>query len=166
MNIALIKSKLLFSVIVPTCHRNDLLALCLDCLAPGKQSLSADQYEVIVTDDGSHSTAESLVREQYPWVRWVQGPQKGPAANRNRGAKFAEAEWLAFTDDDCLPGPHWLAAFAAAVRPDMAVYEGKTTCEAGITSPLYIAPIQSHRRPAVVLQHGGPPGYLRGTARL
>ncbi len=130
------------SVIVPTCHRNDLLAKCLDCLAPGTQTLPPEQYEVIVTDDGSRSTAEELVRGQYPWVRWVAGPRKGPAANRNNGAKSARGQWLAFTDDDCLPSPGWLEAFAQASESgNVRVLEGKTTCEAGFPSPLYEAPI-------------------------
>src|SRR5579862_6697110 len=38
------------SVVIPTRHRNDLLSRCLDCLAPGAQTLSAGQYEVIVSD--------------------------------------------------------------------------------------------------------------------
>ena len=129
------------SVVVPTCHRNDLLALCLDCLAPGVQTLPAAQYEVIVTDDGSRSTAEQMVREHYPWVKWTAGPRQGPAANRNHGAKLAQGEWLAFTDDDCLPQTGWLEAFAAAIEHGVFVYEGKTTCIAGVHSPLQQAPI-------------------------
>ena len=130
-----------FSVIIPTCHRNDLLAKCLDCLAPGQQSglqiaeekrnvethvpksghgiLAEDipnlwhySYEVIVSDDGTQSTAEQMIREIYPWARWAAGPRRGPAANRNNGAKHAKGEWLVFTDDDCLPQTGWLEAFA------------------------------------------------------
>lgn len=129
------------SVIVPTCHRNDLLAKCLDCLAPSVQTLPPEQYEVIVTDDGLRSTAEQLVREHYPWARWVPGPRLGPASNRNNGAKGAQGEWLAFTDDDCLPSPGWLEAYLSATASENHVYEGKTTCEAGIRSPLEISPI-------------------------
>ena len=129
------------SVIVPTCHRNDLLAKCLDCLAPGVQTLPADQYEVIVTDDGTRSTAEQLVKTEYPWARWIAGPRRGPAHNRNNGAAEAKGEWLAFTDDDCLPEQDWLAAYLAALSEGVQVYEGKTTCQAGITSPLYQAPV-------------------------
>ena len=135
------QNKPLISVVVPTCHRNDLLAKCLDCLAPGVQSLPADQYEVIVTDDGSRSTAEQLVKTEYPWVRWIAGPRRGPAHNRNNGAAEAKGEWLAFTDDDCLPEQGWLAAYLAALSEGVHVYEGKTTCQAGITSPLYQAPV-------------------------
>src|SRR5688500_16117871 len=96
------------SVVIPTRHRNDLLALVLDRLAPGTQTLPADQYEVIVTDDGSITTAEAMIREKFSWARWTQGPRKGPAANRNHGASLAQGEWIAFTDDDCLPSSRWL----------------------------------------------------------
>lgn len=114
----------LFSVIIPTYHRNDLLAKCLDCLAPRVQTLSAEQYEVIVTDDGLETTAEKMIQEQYPWVKWVQGKHKGPAANRNNGAKLAKGEWLAFTDDDCLPDSQWLEALSTAIDKEVLALEG------------------------------------------
>ena len=92
----------LFSVVIPTCHRNDALAACLERLAPGKQSLAAASYEVIVTDDGSRATSEAMLREKFPWAKWMAGPRRGPAANRNHGAKHANGNWIAFADDDCL----------------------------------------------------------------
>jgi GT2 family glycosyltransferase len=119
--------KRVFSVVIPTYHRNDLLTKCLDCLAPGAQALSADEYEVIVTDDGSISTARELIRHRYPWVHWVAGPGTGPAANRNNGAGQAQGEWLVFTDDDCLPEPEFLSGYADAAKESAAqVLEGKT----------------------------------------
>jgi GT2 family glycosyltransferase len=121
-------NNLIFSVVIPTYHRNDLLAKCLDCLAPSVQSLSVDQYEVIVTDDGSQTTAEELI-QQYSWAHWVSGPHKGPAANRNNGARYAHGEWLVFTDDDCLPDTHWLEAYLNAIVASSAtcfVFEGRT----------------------------------------
>ncbi len=148
----------LFSVVIPTYQRNDLLERCLRCLAPGAQLgmvLSAKAasnsrcpvvagdaqfqisethlstsptYEVIVADDGRASTAEAMIREQFPWAQWVQGPGTGPAGNRNAGARLAQGEWLAFTDDDCLPQAGWLNAFHKEIdttsRP--SVLEGKT----------------------------------------
>ncbi|AFY30868.1 glycosyltransferase family 2 protein [Calothrix sp. PCC 7507] len=117
-------SQIKFSVIVPTYHRNDLLAKCLDCLAPDVQTFSADQYEVIVTDDGYQTTAQEIIQQQYPWAKWVAGPRKGPAANRNNGAKYAQGDWLAFTDDDCLPEPHWLEAYAEATKGSSLALEG------------------------------------------
>ncbi len=118
----------LFSVIIPTYHRNDLLAKCLDCLAAGVQTLSSKQYEVIVTDDGCKTTAQAMICDRYPWVKWVAGPCRGAAANRNNGVKYAQGEWLAFTDDDCLPDPQWLEAYADAIaaQPSCLVFEGRT----------------------------------------
>jgi GT2 family glycosyltransferase len=132
----------LFSIIVPTYHRNDLLAKCLDCLASGVQTVPTEQYEVIVTDDGSKTTAEKMIRDRYPWVKWVAGPRKGPAANRNNGASYALGEWLTFTDDDCLPDPQWLEGFAKAIvnEPSCLVFEGRIyvdrpRCSLAETSP-------------------------------
>ncbi|WP_309711138.1 glycosyltransferase family A protein [Armatimonas sp.] len=123
------ESSILISVVIPTRHRNDLLKICLDQLTPGAQTFPADQYEVIVTDDGSESTAEAFLKEDYPWVRWVAGPRKGPGANRNFGVEHAHGEWIAFTDDDCIPKPSWLEGYANALNPDTLVYEGQTICE-------------------------------------
>ncbi len=116
----------LLSVIIPTCYRPDLLSLCLERLAPGAQTLDATEYEVIVSDDGV-PTVERLLAERFPWALWVQGPRRGPAANRNCGAGQSRGEWLAFTDDDCLPTPGWLSAYAQAIESGMQVYEGKTS---------------------------------------
>lgn len=116
-----------FSVIIPTCHRNADLARCLERLAPGAQTLPVADYEVIVSDDGRASTAEVMVREQFRWARWVQGPRRGPAANRNCGARHAAGGWLVFTDDDCLPDAGWLAAYSASATGDATVLEGKTS---------------------------------------
>ena len=50
-------------------------------------------YEIIVADDGRTSTAEAMIHQRFPWVRWVQGPGIGPAANRNAGAAVARGVW-------------------------------------------------------------------------
>ena len=136
-----------FSVVIPTYRRNDSLAACLDRLAHGVQTLPAHDYEVIVADDAPEGVnAREMVRERFPAVRWVAGPGKGPAANRNRGSAEARGAWLVFTDDDCLPLPGWLAAYAARLdAPDGAalrVLEGPTTSglEGGF-SPFMSAPL-------------------------
>lgn len=113
-----------FSVIIPTCHRNESLALCLERLAPGTQTLPFEQYEVIVTDDGHETTAEEMIRQRFPWAQWTQGPRRGPAANRNHGACLARGKWLAFTDDDCLPDTGWLAALTEAAESGVLAVEG------------------------------------------
>jgi len=81
---------------------------------------------VIVSDDGQEYVAESFCRQFYPWVRYTKGLQKGPAANRNNGAKLAIGDWLVFTDDDCLPDSGWLKAYAEAIQqyPECKAFEG------------------------------------------
>jgi GT2 family glycosyltransferase len=129
------------SVVLPTYHRNDLLSLCLDRLAPVVQSYPIEKYEVIVTDDGKETTAEKLIAERYPWAIWVPGPQRGPGANRNQGVRKAQGKWIAFVDDDCLPEPEWLARYDNALEPIVKVYEGCTTCIAPIRPLIEEAPV-------------------------
>lgn len=121
----------LISVVIPTHQRPDSLARCLGCLA--EQTLPRAQFEVVVTDDGRDFATRDLVREKYPWARWTQGPRRGPAANRNHGAKQAAGEWIVFVDDDCEPSPGWLAAIAA--NRDVDVVEGKTVCPSERDTP-------------------------------
>ena len=130
----------LFSIIIPTRHRNDSLSLCLERLAPGDQTTGADHYEVIVTDDGS-ATAQAMVQKKFPWARWIAGPRLGPAANRNHGAAYAKGKWLVFTDDDCVPCATWLEGYQRGLVEGIQAYEGRTTCEEGIHSPLFNSPM-------------------------
>lgn len=133
----------LFSVIIPTCQRPQLLARCLERLAPGKQSLPGENYEVIVTDDGTTDETTKVIAG-FPWARWTQGPRRGPAANRNHGATRAEGEWLVFTDDDCLPDVNWLEAFAGRARQSSdapSVLEGRTYVDRARRHPLEVSPV-------------------------
>ena len=119
---------MLFSVIVPTCQRDDLLARCLERLAPEVQRGFAGTHETIVSDDGSAPTAQALIAARFTWARWLEGPRRGPAANRNHGSRNATGEWLVFVDDDCIPDPDYLAALAHALAayPETNVFEGRT----------------------------------------
>ncbi|RYY07005.1 MAG: glycosyltransferase family 2 protein, partial [Sphingobacteriaceae bacterium] len=105
----------MFSIIIPTYNRNDLLSKCLQRLEPGSQSIDVNKYEVIVTDDSKQEEAKNFIQNNFNWVKWVPGPQKGPAANRNYGAKQASGEWLIFIDDDCMPDVHLLQNYQNAL---------------------------------------------------
>jgi glycosyltransferase involved in cell wall biosynthesis len=121
-------SKLTFSVVIPTCGRQDRLARCLESLRPGTQLAGSDSYEVIVTDDARGQTVEAMMHAQFPWAKWVQGPSRGPAANRNNGARHARGEWVCFIDDDCVASKEWIAAFLeASSDKSIDVLEGQTT---------------------------------------
>jgi GT2 family glycosyltransferase len=125
------------SVVIPAFERVSALRSCLRCVEPSEQTLSADSYEVIVTDDSRTREVQKIIRREFPWVRWVQGPRRGPAANRNCGAKAAVGEWIAFTDDDCLPDRNWLLALCDAVDKEQAdLLEGRTVCPDRTNAPM------------------------------
>jgi glycosyltransferase involved in cell wall biosynthesis len=56
----------------------------------------------------------------------VEGPKKGPAANRNKGAQTAKGKWLVFIDDDCLPDKELLLEYEKSIESNPAVkaFEG------------------------------------------
>lgn len=110
------------SVVVPTFQRPELLERCLGHLL--KQSLAAEDYEIIVADDEASLRTKQLVAEiasQTPIsLRYVPVLGKhGPAAARNAGARAAalESRIVAFTDDDCIPDRDWLKAALAVLSP-------------------------------------------------
>lgn len=132
-----------WSVVIPTFRRHETLSACLARLAPGAQTMDASSYEVVVSDDARSAETRAFLDAAYPWVRWVPGPARGPAANRNAGAAAARGTWLAFTDDDTLPDADWLSALdrASRVSPVPEALEGRTTCPGGFGTPMYYAPV-------------------------
>lgn len=106
------------SVVVPTYHRHDLLRRCLAALAAQQ---FAGTYEVIVADDAADVSTRRLVETEAATagyrLRYVPVEDThGPAAARNVGWRAAAGEFIAFTDDDCLPQPGWLSAGVQALN--------------------------------------------------
>ena len=129
-----------FSVVIPTCQREDLLARCLESLRPGVQLADPASYEVIVTDDARGTTAEAMMRSQFPWARWVKGPARGPAANRNSGVKHATGEWACFIDDDCIASKQWISALGNhADDKAIDLMEGRTNVPDNSDNPFAFA---------------------------
>ncbi|MEL7834378.1 glycosyltransferase [Fodinibius sp. Rm-B-1B1-1] len=94
-----------FSVIIPTYNDWQRLQQCV--IALEDQTLSHDQYEVIVVDNSENGEIPEEVNLPSS-VQLVHEPKPGSYAARNRGAKIATGEILAFTDSDCIPGRNWL----------------------------------------------------------
>jgi len=119
------------SVIVPTCRRPDLLARCLRALLA--QDFPADAYEIIVCDDaasiGTQRQVQALAARQRggPRVSYlaVRGT-RGPAAARNLGWRQAQGDIIAFTDDDTIARPDWLAQGVLALQPGVHAVAGRT----------------------------------------
>ncbi len=102
------------SVIIPTCNRTSELRDCLSLLLP--QLPSDGTVTVFVCDDGTDGKTRVMVNEEFPALRWNEGPRRGPAANRNLGARLADGEWLIYLDDDCNPRPGFVAAYLREIK--------------------------------------------------
>lgn len=104
-----------FSIVIPTYNRQDRLNSLLQSLS--QLSYPHDRFEVIVVDDGSHTSLEPIVEpfKAHFSLNFIRQPNAGPASARNRGAAAAKGEYLVFTDDDCQPDPRWLEALAEAI---------------------------------------------------
>ena len=98
------------SVVIPSFNKAGVLAATLTALEA--QTLPADQFEVIVMDDGStDGTAEMLdsYRPPYPF-RWLSQANLGAAAARNAAAAAAAGHILLFLDADIVSAPGLAAA--------------------------------------------------------
>ena len=112
----LIQEDLFFSVIIPTYRRPQDLAKLLEALE--QQTFPKNRFQVIVVDDGGGILLDTIVApfQRVLNLTLICQENKGPAAARNSGASFAKGAFLAFTDDDCLPAPGWLKAFAEVLE--------------------------------------------------
>jgi len=116
-----------FSIIVPTHDRPQLLQLCLSAIA--RLNYPAEQFEVIIVDDGSKQASDPIISRFNTRLNLhlLKQSNAGPASARNLGAEHATGDYFAFTDDDCMPTRDWLWRLAESLRnkPDVAVC-GKT----------------------------------------
>jgi glycosyltransferase involved in cell wall biosynthesis len=101
----------LFTVVIPTYNRSDLLAAALDSVA----AQTFRDFDAVVADDGSTDDT-AAVAGRYPFARHVRQPNAGPGAARNLGVEHATGRYVAFLDSDDLWFPWTLATFAAAAE--------------------------------------------------
>jgi GT2 family glycosyltransferase len=95
------------------------------------QTLPPDQFEVVIVDDGSTDGTTATLQELAAGsplriVPLRNDVNRGIAAGRNAGWRAALAPLVAFTDDDCIPGPRWLEAGLAAFDGGAEVVVGRT----------------------------------------
>ncbi len=81
------------------------------------QSLPPGALEIIVIDNSPDQQAAAAFGARYqdmPQLRYVLEPQTGLSNARNAGIALAQAELIAFMDDDAVAEPGWAAAILAA----------------------------------------------------
>jgi len=91
-----------FSVIIPTYNRLPILTKCLAALET--QTLSSNDFEVIVIDDGSSDrTQELLTNYRLPFrFQYLRQANSGTGAARRNGVAHASGEYLLLMNDDTI----------------------------------------------------------------
>ncbi len=111
------------SVIIRTYNRAHLLKRALHSLA--RQTLSTEQFEVIVVDDGSKDSTKGVceaMRRKLPNLRYVSsGTNNGLGSATNLGIKSARGDNILFIDDDCIAKEDWVERLSASLNREQIV---------------------------------------------
>jgi GT2 family glycosyltransferase len=111
------------SIVIPVHNRAPLTKRCLDAVLA-----TAEGCEVVVVDDGSTDSTESLLAGYGEAIEIVRlAPNRGYAEACNEGARRAGGNLLVFLNNDTEPQPGWLGALTrhAAEWPGAAVVGAK-----------------------------------------
>jgi GT2 family glycosyltransferase len=112
---------------IPTRNRGDIIADTLRSLLALPYPDSAVQILVVdqSTDTATREIVEALAA-QNPRLRYLSTTTVGSSAARNLAAQSSEADIIAYTDDDCIVDPSWLAVLLQEFRdPHIAAVYGR-----------------------------------------
>lgn len=85
------------SIAIPTYNRKNKLERLLNSIS---ESTFKD-YEIIVVDDASTDGTESMIKEEYPYVKYIKHEKPTLVAkSRNDAIEASEGDYIFFIDDD------------------------------------------------------------------
>lgn len=130
------------SIVIPVFNREGLTRQCLEAIL---LEWPSSALEVVVVDDGSTDTTGELLAglsAEEPRLRVVSRTENGGFAGAcNSGAATSNGEYVAFLNNDTIPGPGWLDRLVeyADAHPNAAVVGARllfpdgTVQHAGVT---------------------------------
>jgi len=113
------------SIIIPTIGRVFELKRCLGAITSGR-GFDVDNVEVIVIDDANClDIKEICIKDKFRYIGHLS--PTGQSVSKNEGVQYANGEYVAFIDDDCVPEPNWLSGLVKIIKKEknMAVVGGK-----------------------------------------
>jgi len=124
------------AVIVTTYNRPDALAVVLE----GYCSQSDQDFWLVVADDGSGEETAEVVRQftnraPFPVTHiWQQDQGFRAAAIRNRAVASTDADYVVFTDGDCVPSRHFVRVHKRLAEPGYFLGSNRVLLSAGLTN--------------------------------
>jgi len=92
-------STLSFSVVIISYNGRDFLRKSLK----GLEQSAWRPNKIVVIDDHSGDDTGAMVKKEFPYVEYIYNERNiGPTASRNKGAKLALGEYVAFLDNDII----------------------------------------------------------------
>ena len=145
------------SVVISTFNRATQLEHALRGLV-AQDVPAALRYEIIVVDNNSSDNTREVVaafeREHGPRVRYVLEPRQGVSFGRNAGISAALAPVVAFTDDDNVVTPSWVATLKDALDryPDADAVGGPVLPQWPAKVPRWLD--RHHWSPLAIVDYG------------
>jgi glycosyltransferase involved in cell wall biosynthesis len=135
------------SVVIPTKNRSALVTQTIQCIE--SQTVSRDQYEVIVIDNDSSDDTRSVLEKAirtYSNLKFGAQEKRGAAATRNAGLRMAKGDLILFIDDDVQAEPgliEWHVKYQQK-NPGASVI-GAVTIPWGDTTEPFLRYLRDHR---------------------
>ena len=107
------------AVIVTTYNRPDALAAVLE----GYGAQDAPGFELLIADDGSTAETRDVVEDYARRAPhrvshvWQEDDGFRPGAARNRALAHTQADYVIFSDGDCVPPPFFVSRHLALAEP-------------------------------------------------
>lgn len=123
------------SVIIPTRNRSVLLSQALKSIR--YQYLPAEDFEVIVVDNGSVDATQEVIenhKAKIPNLSSFFAEAPGLHVGRHLGMKAAKSDLLVFADDDIEALPSWLSSVQEAFKDPAVAMVG------GNNYPMFLEP--------------------------
>ena len=134
------------ALIVTTYNRPDALAAVLE----GYCRQSDQDFELVVADDGSKEDTAEVVRQcaRHAPFRlthvWHEDQGFRAAAIRNRAVASSEADYIVFTDGDCIPSRHFVRAHKQLAEPGYFLGANRVLLSAGLTNRVLCRQVSIH----------------------
>ncbi|MEI6700454.1 MAG: glycosyltransferase family A protein, partial [Actinomycetota bacterium] len=112
-----------FTVVVPSYFRPDALRTCLLGLA--QQLVKPETIFVVLRPEDLDAIEVVVSVAIDPPVQVLFVHEPGVLAAMAVGLRTSTTDWIAFTDDDAVPSPSWIANFKAAARPGLVGIGGR-----------------------------------------